>query len=236
MTIDRDDLAGNIARRTGHVFRTTENLVLALTHVSAKGAERRNYERLEFLGDRVLGLAIAQMLFKAFPDADEGELSRRYNALVNAEALAEIADELELSDLVVTGAEIRTLRGRKAVNLRADVVESLIAAIYLDAGLAAAAGFVERFWRARALASDGGRRDPKTELQEWAHRVSGTVPVYATVSRTGPDHDPVFVVQASVEGYPPETGSGSSKRQAEQRAATAILRRENVWNDWEETK
>ncbi len=232
--MDSADLAARIARRTGHEFRSAEHLVLALTHVSAKGANQRNYERLEFLGDRVLGLAIAHMLFFQFPEADEGELSRRYNALVNAGTLAEVADELDLDELVVTGAEIRSLRGRKTANLRADIVESLIAAIYLDGGLPAAMHFVERFWRSRMLASGGGRRDAKTELQEWAHRVCGAVPVYTLQARTGPDHDPVFTVQASVAGVPPEEAKGSSKRQAEQRAAAAILKREGVWPDWEE--
>src|SRR5690606_14483139 len=135
---------------------------------------------------------------------------------------------------VVTGAEIRSLRGRTAVNLRADVVESLIAAIYLDGGLDVAESFVQRFWQDRARASGGGRRDPKTELQEWAHRVSGDAPVYTTESREGPDHDPVFTVRATVEGYAPEVAAGSSKRQAEQRAATAILRREGIWKDGDE--
>jgi ribonuclease-3 len=219
-----------IGKRVGHRFRNTDHLVLALTHVSAGGGEG-NYERLEFLGDRVLGLIVAGMLFEEFPDADEGELSRRYNALVNAETLAAVADEIDLHEFVIAGAEMKTLRGRKRVNLRADVVESLIAAIFLDGGLAAAGRFVERHWRERARASGGARRDPKTELQEWAHRVHAAAPVYVTETRAGPDHDPVFTVRVTVAGFAPGTGTGRSKREAEQNAATAVLSREGVWTE-----
>lgn len=226
-------LARRVGARIGYRFRDTDNLILALTHVSADGGGGRNYERLEFLGDRILGLVIAAMLFETFPEADEGELSRRFNALVNAAALASVADEIGLHEFITTGMEMKNLQGRKRVNLRADVVESLIAAIFLDGGLKAAERFVRHFWQPRALASDAGRRDPKTELQEWAHRVSGQPPVYETESRTGPDHDPVFTVRAAVEGYPPETGTGRTKREAEQQAAMAILLREQVWKEEE---
>src|SRR5690606_16286691 len=125
-----DDLARQVGERIGHSFADGSNLVVALTHASAAG--EGNYERLEFLGDRVLGLVVAQMLFEAFPQADEGELSRRFNALVNAETLAEIAVEIGLHEFVVAGRELKGLTGRNRVNLRADIMESLLAAAYLD--------------------------------------------------------------------------------------------------------
>lgn len=224
-------LARQVGKRVGHEFKSTDNLVLALTHASAAEGNERNYQRLEFLGDRVLGLLVSRMLFEMFPDADEGELSRRYNALVNADTLAEIADDIGLHEFAIVGSDMRNLRGRKRTNLRADITESLIAAIYLDGGLAPTERFVERYWRPRAGASHAARRDAKTELQEWAHRVSGAAPVYSVEKRSGPDHDPVFKVSAAVPGFEPTTGSGRSKREAEQDAAAAMLLREGIWRE-----
>ena len=223
------EMTDRIGKRTGHEFSSTGYLMRALTHSSADSATGGNYERLEFLGDRVLGLVIAEMLWAEFPDADEGELSRRFNLLVNADACARIADKINLGDLIATGVEIRSLEGRKRRNIRADAIESLIAAIYLDGGIEPARRFIERNWRPLASTSDADRRDAKTELQEWAHRAAGQTPVYETEDRTGPDHDPVFTVRATVTGYKPETGAGRSKREAEQAAAAAILVREGVW-------
>lgn len=225
---DPIEISRSIGSRIGYQFMQTDNLVRALTHSSATGD---NYERLEFLGDRVLGLAIAQLLYATFPTANEGELSRRFNLLVNTETCADVADEIGLGDFIVTGMEIRSIKGRKRLNLRADAVEALIAAIYLDGGFEPARAFIERFWRSRAHASDADRRDAKTELQEWAHRTGGDAPVYETEGRSGPDHDPVFTVKASVAGCESEYGTGSSKREAEQAAATAILVREGIWQN-----
>lgn len=223
-----DDLIATVAERTGHVFRDAALLERALTHSSARSGE--DYQRLEFLGDRVLGLVVADMIFATFPDAPEGELSLRLNALVNAEILAEIGDEVGLSALIQTGSEIRSLQGRKGVNLRADVMEALIAAIYLEGGLDVARAFIWRYWSSRSLAAGAARRDSKTALQEWAHRVSGAAPDYVVESRDGPDHDPLFTVSARIAGYEPGTGQGRSKREAEQAAATRILEREGVWD------
>ncbi|MEX0344558.1 MAG: ribonuclease III [Rhizobiaceae bacterium] len=218
-----------IGKRIGYRFTTSETLTRALTHSSADGEVRGNYERLEFLGDRVLGLVTAQILWKEFPDADEGELSRRLNLLVNAETCAAIADQIGLGDFISTGPEIKSLAGRKRQNIRSDVLESLIAAIYLDGGLEPATAFIERFWRPLIHKSGADRRDAKTELQEWAHRKAGVAPVYTTEGRTGPDHDPVFTIVATVRGFEPMRATGGSKREAEQAAATAILVREGVW-------
>jgi len=216
---------------TGHAFGDTALLRRALTHASARDASGADYQRLEFLGDRVLGLVVAQMVFEENPRAPEGELSLRLNALVNAETLAAIADEVGLAEHIVAGSELRTLTGRKRVNLRADVMEALIAALYIDGGLEAARAFIHRYWRGRAQAPSAARRDPKTELQEWAHQISRSSPLYVVEKREGPDHDPLFEVSVRIAGIDPASGSGRSKREAEQAAATIVLLREGVWRE-----
>ncbi len=213
----------------GYHFVQQERLDRALTHASARNAKGANYERLEFLGDRVLGLCIAELLFQTFRDAAEGELSVRLNQLVSAESCAVVADTLELHLYIRTGADVKRVTGKHMLNIRADVVESLIAAIYLDGGLEAARGFVLRHWGARAVRADGARRDAKTELQEWAHAKFGVAPSYRVDDRSGPDHDPRFTVTVEIAGTAPETGTDRSKRAAEQVAATKILEREGVW-------
>lgn len=224
-------LAEAIEAITGVAFTDPGLLRRALTHASARAGEGADYQRLEFLGDRVLGLVVARMVFDAHPHASEGELSLRLNALVNAETLAGIADEVGLSELILAGSELRSRTGRKRINLRADVMEALIAAVYLEGGLEAADAFIRRHWRSRATAPSAARRDPKTELQEWAHQVSGAAPLYAVDKREGPDHDPLFEVSVRIEGVLPATGIGRSKRAAEQAAATAVLIREGVWQE-----
>jgi ribonuclease III len=213
----------------GHEFAQKERLDRALTHASARTLKGANYERLEFLGDRVLGLCVAEMLFRTFGAATEGELSVRLNQLVSAETCAEVADEMELHLFIRTGADVKKLTGKRMLNVRADVVESLIAALYLDGGLEVARRFILRFWDKRATRADGARRDAKTELQEWAHAKFGVTPVYRVEDRTGPDHDPRFTVTVEVAGAKPETGIERSKRAAEQVAATKLLEREGIW-------
>ncbi|OEC93021.1 MULTISPECIES: ribonuclease III [unclassified Rhizobium] len=213
----------------GHEFAEKERLDRALTHASARTHKTGNYERLEFLGDRVLGLCIAELLFKTFGAATEGELSVRLNQLVSAETCAEVADEMELHLYIRTGADVKKLTGKRMLNVRADVVESLIAALYLDGGLEVARAFILRFWERRAIRPEGARRDAKTELQEWAHAKFGVTPIYRVDDRSGPDHDPRFTVTVEVKGTAPETGIERSKRAAEQMAATRILEREGVW-------
>lgn len=227
-----EELALALAPVTGHLFNDRKRLQRALTHGSARAVNAgADYQRFEFLGDRVLGLVVARMVFDAHPEAPEGELSLRLNALVNAEALAEIAEEIGLPDLIHTGAEIRAKTGQKRINLRADAMEALIAALYLDGGLDVATAFIHRYWQPRALGAIVARRDAKTELQEWAHRSRHAVPVYAIDSRTGPDHDPVFTVSVVVGKLPPALADGRSKREAEQAAAAELLQREGVWDE-----
>ncbi|WP_439272522.1 ribonuclease III [Pseudochrobactrum sp. HB0163] len=222
-----------LQEKTGHIFIDHARLARALTHSSARPQSGANYERLEFLGDRVLGLIVAEMLFSAFPDAPEGELSVRLNALVSAEGCASVADEIGLGDLIETGSDIKSLNDKRLLNVRADVIEALIATIYLDGGLEAARGFVLKYWQPRSMVSDAARRDAKTELQEWAHqqgKQQGKLqPIYTIISRSGPDHEPVFVVEVVIDGFQPARGTGRSKRIAEQNAAEIMLCREGVW-------
>ncbi|WP_209602267.1 ribonuclease III [Sinorhizobium kostiense] len=210
-------------------FHEKERLDRALTHSSARNARGSNYQRLEFLGDRVLGLCVAELLFQTFVDANEGELSVRLNQLVSAESCAKVADELSLHEFIRTGSDVKRITGKHMMNVRADVVESLIAAIYLDGGLEAAREFVLKHWTHRAESADAARRDAKTELQEWAHAKFGVAPNYRTDNRSGPDHDPRFTVTVEIAGIQPETGVDRSKRGAEQIAATRLLEREGVW-------
>ena len=212
----------------GHIFTDISRLPRAMTHASARAADGTDYERLEFLGDRVLGLVIAELLFRTYPASDEGELSVRLNQLVDAETCAEIAEEIGITRFIRTGADIRSLSGKRRLNIRADVMESLIAAIYLDGGLEAARPFIIRHWEERAKSPASARRDAKTELQEWAHRQDGLLPLYVIEKREGPDHEPVFTVSVKVGTLKPGYGTGSSKREAEQNAAADLLAREKV--------
>ncbi|PZO78403.1 MAG: ribonuclease III [Mesorhizobium amorphae] len=222
-------LVERLAHVTGHRFEDAGLLERALTHSSMSGRDKGNYEQLEFLGDRVLGLLVADMLTRRFPEASEGDLAPRLNALVSREACAGIAEETGLTELIRADIGLKALQGRKAHNVRADVVESLIAAIYRDGGLEAVRPFIARYWTPRMEEGVETPREPKTALQEWAVTQGGAVPSYAIENRTGPDHDPVFTVSVSVPGFGPETGSGSSRRKAEQAAATALLKREGLW-------
>ncbi|WP_099866351.1 ribonuclease III [Pararhizobium haloflavum] len=218
-----------LSERIGHVFANRDRVVRALTHSSSHNARGGNYERLEFLGDRVLGLCIAQMLFNDFKSASEGELSVRLNQLVSAQTCAAVADDLGMHEFIRTGSDIKSVTGKRMASVRADVMEALIAAIYLDGGLEAARGFITRNWSTRARDQHAARRDAKTELQEWAHARSGVTPSYRVLDRSGPDHDPQFTVRVEIEDLEPETGISRSKRTAEQEAATKMLKREGVW-------
>lgn len=217
--------------RIGHKFTSHERLVRALTHSSAtkKAGDISHYERLEFLGDRVLGICVAEMLFSTFPQAREGELSVRLNALVSGNTCAEIADEIGLHDFIHAGSDVKHIASKRMRSVRADVVESLIAAIYLDGGLDAAKKFVSRYWDSRVHEVGAGIRDSKTALQEWAHVHTGSTPSYRIAKRSGPDHDPTFIVEVEVNGAEGAQGKGRSKRAAEQAAAQSILLREAVW-------
>lgn len=222
-----------LEKRIGYTFSNYENLERSLTHASVRGRaeDGLHYERLEFLGDRVLGLAVAEFLHHEFPDADEGELSLRLNSLVKGKTLAEIADNIELHEFIRTGCDLKELTGKRMRSIRADALEALIAAIYIDGGLEAADAFVKRFWTSRLHEADAARRDSKTQLQEWAHANGLGSPSYIETGRSGPDHDPLFTVSVKITGKPARSGEGRSKRAAEQSAARAMLVSEGVWRE-----
>ena len=224
-----------LQERLGHRFADPDLLTRALTHASAtesgdRDAGATTYQRLEFLGDRVLGLIIAHMLDDHYPSASEGELSKRFARLVSGETCAEIGREFDLDRYMIVDGNV--MRGGKAADsLRADMCESIIGALYLDGGLDAARTFVEPAWRERIVSHDGPLRDAKTELQEWAHRRGFATPRYREQSRSGPDHAPTFEIEVVIEGIEGASASGSSKREAEHSAAEIVLRRERIWED-----
>jgi len=222
---------GNIEERIGYTFKQYENLERAMTHSSVrkKTDQTFHYERLEFLGDRVLGLCVAQMLHFKFPNANEGELSLRLNAVVRGRTLAQIADELGLHEYIRTGGDLKTITGKRLQSVRADVLEALIASIYLDGGLEKAQAFIERFWTKRLDDTNAARRDSKTALQEWAHSSQHGTPRYTETARTGPDHDPEFTVSVKVTDDITCLGVGRSKRIAEQDAAKKLLLQLGIW-------
>jgi ribonuclease-3 len=225
---------GSLEDRIGYRFADATLLDCALTHLSAlKGARNRagSYQRLEFLGDHVLGLVISDMLFRAFPKADEGELSRRLADLVRKDTCAEIARAIDLGTAIKLGASEAHAGGRARTAILADVCEALIGAVYLDGGYPAASGLVERLWQARMRATVRPLRDPKTVLQEWAQARGLPTPNYREVARSGPDHDPEFRVAVHLPDFAPAEGNGRSKRAAEQAAAAALLLREGVSSD-----
>ena len=225
---------GSLEERIGYKFRDAALLDSALSHISAlKGARSRaaSYQRLEFLGDHVLGLVISDMLFRAFPKADEGELSRRLADLVRKETCAEIARAIDLGPAIRLGASEANAGGRTRPAILADVCEALIGAVYLDGGFAAAEALVGRLWAARMQTKAQPLRDPKTVLQEWAQARGLPTPAYREIARTGPDHDPEFRVAVQLPQLAPAEGSGRSKRAAEQAAAAAMMAREGVKPD-----
>jgi ribonuclease-3 len=213
--------------RLGHKFADVELAMRALTHVSAPAAagsgRGQSYQRLEFLGDRVLGLVVAEMLYSAYPQATEGELSMRLAKLVRRETCAAVAEEWEVGPHVVLGQGEARGGGRKKAAILSDICESLIGAVFLDAGFEAARSLVTRSWRARMNADLEPERDAKTAVQEWAQARGLPAPSYVEVSRSGPAHQPQFVMQVELDGFEPERGEASSKRAAEQAAAQAFL-------------
>jgi ribonuclease-3 len=211
-----------LSAKLGYQFRDPDLLKRALTHAGANAS--RSNERLEFLGDRVLALVVAQELYRRYPQEDEGALTRRVHSLVRWEACAKVAEEIGLWEhLVLTRSE--AAGGRARGPIVGSACEAVIAALYLDGGMDAARAFIERWWETMFADPGADVRDAKTRLQEWAQgrgRDSGA-PVYQLKEQAGPDHAPRFVVEVSVSGHAPVTGEGGSKRQAEQDAAARLL-------------
>lgn len=211
-------------------FSDKDLLRAALTHASSIGMKRRgrgpapsSNQRLEFLGDRVLALVIAEMLLKAYPEAAEGDLTSRSQVLVSTVTLAEIADELKLDRWLVTDSSVSRNAGQRSPKMQADVCEAVIGAIFADGGLAPARDFIARFWQARVKAMNRPPRDPKMALQEWALQRGLPLPAYATLQAEGPAHAPMFSIEVSVAGGASAQAEGSSKRRAEQAAAARLL-------------
>jgi ribonuclease-3 len=215
----------SLEARIGHAFERPELIVRAVTHSSMSSATRDDNQRLEFLGDRVLGLVMAEALLAEDRVAAEGQLAPRFNALVRKETCAEVARQIDLGTVMKLGRSEMLSGGRRKQALLGDGMEAVIAAVYLDAGFDAARAMVLRLWGARVSAVEEDARDAKTALQEWAQARGFAPPAYVEITRTGPDHAPEFTIAAQLDNGDQEQATAGSKRQAEQAAAKALLDR-----------
>ncbi|MGH6734494.1 MAG: ribonuclease III [Methyloceanibacter sp.] len=224
------DLA-RLCARLGHDFADPALLKLALTHSSARASAKPNEdnERLEFVGDRVLGLAVAELLADRFPMAHEGELARWFNHLVRAETCAQVAQDWALGDFILMSGGEAGSGGRHKKTILANACEAVLGAVFADGGYPAARALVHRDWEPNLADLDLAAPDAKSVLQEWAQGKALPLPRYIEIAREGPDHAPRFTAEVQVEGVAPERGQGANKRQAEQAAALAMLLREGVW-------
>lgn len=219
--------------RLGYKFADPELLDRALTHSSAVAPARRvaqSYQRLEFLGDRVLGLVVADVLYRRMPAATEGDLSRALNSMVRKETCALVARELQLGVEINLGESEARTGGADKDAILGDVIEAVIGAVYVDGGLAPAFEIVERLFGGRASKSSAQRSDAKTTLQEWAQARGLEPPNYVELARTGPDHAPEFTIAVRIAGFTELSATGASKKLAEHKVAGAFLIREKVWS------
>ncbi len=223
MKLSRD--MAEFQARLGHEFADPALLVRALTHSSMSSPNRDDNQRLEFLGDRVLGLVMAEALLAHDGAATEGQLAPRFNALVRKEACADVAREIDLGTVLKLGRSEMLSGGRRKLALLGDAMEAVIAAVYVDAGFEAARATVLRLWGGRISAVKEDARDAKTALQEWAQARGLPPPDYAETARSGPDHAPVFTIEARLQSGEQASATAGSKRQAEQAAARALLDR-----------
>jgi ribonuclease-3 len=217
--------------RLGHTFAEPALLKLALTHSSARAGTKstEDNERLEFLGDRVLGLAIAELLADHFPDAREGELARWFNQMVRAETCALIAQDLDLGRYILMSGGEAGSGGRRKKTILANACEAVLGAVFADGGYETARAVVRRFWEPHLDTLGFAAPDAKSVLQEWAQGKGLALPLYREIAREGPDHAPRFTAEVQIDGVAPERGQGANKREAEQEAALALLVREGVW-------
>ena len=209
--------------RIGYRFARPEFLVRALTHGSVSSPTRSDNQRLEFLGDRVLGLVMAEALLKSDTSASEGQLAPRFNALVRKEACAEVAREIDLGAVLKLGRSEMMSGGRRKQALLGDAMEAVIAAVYRDAGFEVARAMILRLWGKRITTVEADARDAKTVLQEWAQARGLQPPKYSQIKRSGPDHAPEFTIEAQLSTGETAQATAGSKRQAEQSAAKALL-------------
>jgi len=203
----------------GYEFKDPGLLITALTHSSISSATRSDNERLEFLGDRVLGLVMAHA------KATEGQLAPRFNALVRKETCADVARSIGIGNLLKLGRSEMISGGRRKEALLGDAMEALIAAVYRDGGFAEAQAVILRLWNKRITSVKADARDPKTALQEWAQARKGPPPNYVELSRSGPDHAPQFEIEVRLHSGEAAQAKAGSKRQAEQAAAKLLLER-----------
>jgi ribonuclease III len=219
-----------LEKKLGYRFKDEALLQRALTHASLRGAKkvREDNERLEFVGDRVLGLAISELLWTTYPAATEGELARHLNRLVRGETCAKVGRQLGLGDFLMLSDSEAGSGGRLKGTILADAVEAVLGAIFLEAGFVKARDVVLRLWENEEVSFGQAAADPKSALQEWAQGQGLALPTYVEVERTGPDHAPRFTSEVHIKGRPPARGEGASKRSAEQAAAMALLQREGV--------
>ncbi|WP_333714353.1 ribonuclease III [Yoonia sp.] len=223
MKLSADLLA--FAGRVGHDFKTPAYLIRAVTHSSMSSVHRDDNQRLEFLGDRVLGLVMADALLNADPNATEGQLAPRFNALVRRETCADVARQIDLGAVLKLGRSEMKSGGRRKEALLADAMEAVIAAVYQDAGFEAARRVVLNLWGDRIGQVEEDARDAKTALQEWAQARGEVPPHYTEIARSGPDHAPQFTIAVQLASGPSEQATAGSKRQAEQAAAAALLQK-----------
>ena len=215
------DLAAWIARTFDHAPKDLTDWERALTHASRGEV---HYERLEFLGDRVLGLATAEWLYEVFPDEPEGALSKRFNAIVTGAVCAQVAREIGVPAYLRLGKQARDDGAGDSDNVLGDVMEALLGALYREAGLDPARAVVRRLWADRLQAEAAVPQHPKSALQEWAAANNRKPPTYEIIERAGPGHAPRFTVKASIPKLAESTAEGGSKQEAETAAATALLR------------
>lgn len=212
------------AKRLGHSFQQPELLIQAMTHSSLSSATRGDNQRLEFLGDRVLGLAISDALYHKDSNASEGQLAPRFNALVRKEACAEIAISIGLGDALKMGRSEMISGGRRKMAILGDAMEAVIGAVYLDAGYDTARDLILGLWKDQIENAAEDARDPKTTLQEWAQARKLATPKYKELERTGPDHAPIFTIEVRVETGQSASAKATSKRAASQVAAADLLK------------
>jgi len=206
----------------GYEFNNLRLIETALTH-SSKSNDKENNDTLEFLGDRVLGLVIASKLYKEFPKSKTGDLAQRFNQLVRAETLVEVAEKISLGKFIYISPSEEKTGGRSKSAILADACEALIAAIYLDGGISNAEKFIFAYWGELITSEEFTYKDAKSMLQEWSHANLGVTPKYSEVSSTGPSHNPSFLIEVYLPGYEKYTGCGDTKRKAQQAAAGALL-------------
>ena len=217
-----------LEEKLGYAFRDPSLLENALTHSSCANESRgklQSNERLEFLGDSILGMVVAEHLYRNHPDLPEGELTRTRAALVCEESLVEVAKELGLGNYLKLGKGEEAGGGRNRPSIRADAVEAVLAAVYLDGGIGSARKIIQKYILTREVSSLSGIRDFKTALQELVQRESGQVLKYRLTGESGPDHDKRFFVEVDLNGSPIGNGAGHSKKEAEQRAAKAAIQK-----------